>query len=167
MNTIKKTLIIFSLLLFTLPGHTTSPDVLLHDEVVGKLVFEQRNNTLYITATFDKRLLALALKKEAKCSPQDMMNSCADEYIRQNIKIRINNQALPYHKTGQKFQKRHMVYAFEASFADNIQEIQVTSTYLLKYNTHAIVKALFLLNQRNRSFSLNHRRKSIQVSYSK
>ncbi|OJJ20269.1 hypothetical protein BKI52_17535 [marine bacterium AO1-C] len=138
-----------------------------HDEVVGNLVFKHQNNKLVITATLNKRLLVLALQKEGKCPPKHMMTNCATQYIQQNIQIWVNGQEIAYQKVDQQFQKHAMVYTFEAPFANPIKNIQIDSSYLLKYNSHAIVKSLFLLHQQNRTFSLSHRRRRIQVTYSK
>ena len=165
MHTMKKVSIVLALLLLAVPGHTKSTRVVLHDEVAGRFVFEQKNDKLYITAKLNSKQLALGLKREAQCASEDIMNACANAYIQEHFKVWVNHLPLAYCKVGHRFEGGYAIYTFEAFFAGTIQDIQIGSTYLLKHNSHATVVVTFFLNKRTRGFSLNTRRRRIQASY--
>ncbi|MFY0607797.1 MAG: hypothetical protein JXR10_13855 [Cyclobacteriaceae bacterium] len=66
----------------------------LHSNVVGELRIENFKNELYMEAIMDKRFLATALKKEAKCSPENMLEVCGNQYILDHIQIMVNGETL-------------------------------------------------------------------------
>ena len=136
-----------------------------HFEVVGKLTFQFHDNALFITASFDKMQLANALAKEGECTPKDMMNVCANQYIQDHIELTINGKVVNYTKVNQELQKSTVAITYKVNRVKNIEAIAINSTYMLFYNTHAILKYTFLIDEKIRHYSTDATRMNIQVPF--
>ncbi len=140
-----------------------------HNELVGEILFETDGNKVFITATLEKRHLALALKKEQDCAPQDMIKECGNKYIQEHFKLILDqkDQAIKY--TSHSLDKQNITYRFEFDLKgkkpEDIQQIIVNSDYMVKHNDHAILRIIFNLDANVRTFNISNHRNKIICNY--
>ena len=134
-----------------------------HSEVVARLVIEPIENGLAITASFEKRNLTYALQQEADCTPKDMLNICANQYIRAHIQFLINGKQTKLKKVSQQLTKNSLLISYQITYEKSIEKLTVKSDYMFQYNDHAKVKVISKLSKDNLSYNLSVRRKTINV----
>ena len=135
-----------------------------HAETVANLSIEYTEDGLIIIASLEKKHLTYALKKEAKCSPKDMIRVCTNKYVKENIKVSINGKAVLLTKVSQQLTKNNVVITYKVKCEKLIKEVVIKSDYMIKYNDHSKVKVISKLTSENLSYSLSAKRKKIKIS---
>lgn len=151
-------------LLITLSVFGISFQVNAHSETVANLSIEHAEDGLTIIAALEKRHLTYALKKEAKCSPKDMLRVCANKYVAENIKVSINGKSVILTKVSQELTKNNVVITYKVKFEETIKNIVIKSDYMIKYNDHSKVKIVSKLTSENLLYSLSATRKKITIT---
>ena len=137
-----------------------------HTEIAGRLIFENFENELYVRAELDKRLLTVALMYEGDCPPREMLAVCGDQYLREHLKITVNCTETDLEKLSMEIQHRHVIFSYKVLHPnEQLRSIGVSSSYLLKYNDHAIVRTHFDIDLHTKSYDLNASRQSIEATF--
>ena len=137
-----------------------------HSEVVGEIVFENFKNELYATARLDKRFLTGALMAEGDCAPRDMMSVCGDQYVRENISLYVNGKPVTFEKELMEIQKGYVIITYKVISPDEkITNIKVDSSYMFKYNDHAILRISFSIDNINTSYNIKTSRRQIEAFF--
>lgn len=139
-----------------------------HTEVVGKIVFKNFENELYATAILDKRLLTVALMNEGECAPKDMLKVCATRYVQAHIKFIVNCEEVDYKQLSVDVQQTAVVISYQVEAdAKAVETISVSSSYMLKYNDHAMMQVHFAIGEEDRVFNLHADRQKIEATFNK
>ena len=137
-----------------------------HSETIANLTVEHAEGGLIITASLEKGILVHALRQEASCTPKDMLNICANEYVQKYIKVFINEQPMTLTKITQKLTQSSLIIKYHISFdksKEKLEKVEIKSDYLIKYNSHARLKVISKLLYKNVSYSLYAQRKTITI----
>ncbi len=158
MKVLKLSTVALLLLSCILPHKTKA-----HSEIVANIMVAYAEEGLVLTASLEKKHLAFALKKEAKCQPKDMLRICASEYVQQHIKVAINDEVIELKKLDQQLTKSSLIITYLIKCGAPIQSVNIQSDYMIQYNDHSKVKVISRLAEKDKSYSLSVKRKEITI----
>lgn len=135
-----------------------------HTELLASLEFSEYEGSLYMRASLSKNSLIKVLKAEGDCLLEEMIEKCGSEYFLDQVQVRVNGQPVKFKKEEYKLEQNFVEFGFRCeSIIDRFETIQLNSTYLLAYNDHAILNAVFKIGDHSSSYNLNHKRREILV----
>lgn len=164
------TLILITLLSTSLGATTpvqTEKKFIFHNEIVGVLVFEKfSNEQLLLTATLEKKHFVHALNKEGKCEKKDMMKVCGNHYVKENLEVTINGKIMTLNKASMQIERENIVVTYLIDFLDTeINQVEIKSDYMFKYNDHSLLKVIFELEGETRTFNIKNNRRSLIAKF--
>ncbi|MBI1287993.1 MAG: hypothetical protein GC178_10475 [Flavobacteriales bacterium] len=136
-----------------------------HNEVVGDVQIDQTGKTLTVIAVLDKRYLALGLKKDADCRPQEMMSVCAGEYFLQNLQLTADGKSIELKKVDQRLEQSSVVITYQTSMKETIKKLDVMSSYLFHLNSHALIRLQLSVDGAIKHYQLNTSKPSITANF--
>jgi hypothetical protein len=136
-----------------------------HNETMATIFIFQVGNTVYVEASLEKRCLVYALQQEGGCSPENMMKVCGDKYVRENIIVSINGKEVVLEKVAMYSTRDFITIHYKVSNMNTLASIGVKSSYMLKYNNHSRVKAVFDFNNNVSTYFLHESRKEILAKF--
>lgn len=139
----------------------------IHNEIVGTFAFEQLSDEyLLLNTKVEKKHFVHALKKEGECSSKDMMRICGNKYVEENFQVEVNGRKMILNQEDIIIEKDFVILTYTIKLLHpEIEKIKVTSDYMFKYNDHAILKVIFDLDEKRRSFSIKNRKRSIIAKF--
>lgn len=146
----------------------SSPNPLfIHNEIVGTFAFEQLSDDyLLLNTKVEKKHFIHALKKEGDCSLKDMMRVCGNKYLEDNFQVEVNGRKMILNQEDIIIEKDFVILTYTIKLLNpKIDEIKVTGDYMFKYNDHAILKVIFDLGEKRRSFNIKNRRRTIIAKF--
>ena len=138
----------------------------LHNERVGEITFEQYQNQVYARAILDKRYLTLALKQEVDCPAAIMLSSCAPSFVQERMRVEVNGQSASLEKIDQELTQRHLIITWKLHSNDQqINSLELNSSYMLAYTDHATIGVNCFLNQQERYYTMSARKTAININW--
>jgi hypothetical protein len=134
-----------------------------HFETVATLEFTHHDGKFYVKASLEKRQLAVALAHEADCVPKDMMNICAERYLRDHIKLKLNGKSFHLVQEGLQLQKGYLILTYRVDNIQSVESIDIDSDYMLDYDSHAITKYVLQIDENIRYFSTKNQLRKITI----
>lgn len=134
-----------------------------HTETVATYVVEKYNNQYFIRATLNKRLLTTALKKEAECTPAEMISVCGKNYVLDHLEVKINGELKVLEKVSHEIQKNNVEILFKLK-GDilKLHLLEIKSDYLFAYNNHGLIKVLLNFMDEPISYTLTPKRNQMK-----
>ncbi|MEQ8471121.1 MAG: hypothetical protein RIC35_08045 [Marinoscillum sp.] len=138
-----------------------------HSNVVAELRLDNFENELFLEASLDKRMLAVALMSEADCPPKEMLPNCGSQYLIDHFEILINGKVVSLQKQAMEIRKDQVVFRYYlGDMNEKIHLVEARSDYMIEYHEHSELKLNVVLYDTFRQYSLNVSRPKMKMHLS-